>query len=30
MTHEKMMPLRERMMDDISIHGMGDRAIKCL
>ena len=28
MTHEKMTPLRERMMEDMRIHGMGDKAQK--
>jgi hypothetical protein len=26
MTDEKMSPLRERMMEDMRIHGMGDKA----
>jgi integrase/recombinase XerD len=28
MTHEKMSPLRERMIEDMRIHGMGDKAQK--
>ena len=28
MTHEKMSPLRERMLEDMRIHGMGDKAQK--
>lgn len=28
MTHEKMTPLRERIMEDMRIHGMGDKAQK--
>ena len=28
MTHEKMTPLRERMIEDMRIHGMGDKAQK--
>jgi len=28
MTHEKMTPLRERMLEDMRIHGMGDKAQK--
>ena len=28
MTHEKMSPLRERMMEDMRIRGMGDKAQK--
>lgn len=28
MTYEKMSPLRERMMENVHIHGMGDKAQK--
>jgi hypothetical protein len=28
MTHEKITPLRERMMEDMRIRGMGDKAQK--
>ena len=28
MTHEKMRLLRERMLEDVRIHGMGDKAQK--
>ena len=28
MTQEKITPLRERMMEDMRIHGMGDKAQK--
>ena len=28
MTHEKTTPLRERMLEDMCIHGMGDKAQK--
>ena len=28
MTHEKTTPLRERMIEDMRIHGMGDKAQK--
>jgi len=28
MTHEKFSPLRERMIEDLRIHGMGDKAQK--
>ena len=28
MTQEKMTPLRERMIEDMRIHGMGDKAQK--
>ena len=28
MTHEKITPLRERMIEDMRIHGMGDKAQK--